>query len=78
MKLVDVKSSAYVEFNDEKSDQDSKFKLGNHVRISKYKKFFTKGYTPDWSKEFFVIKLEILLRGHKTRKLRRNFWDVCK
>ena len=29
---------------------------GNNVRISKYKKFFAKGYVPDWSEEVFVIK----------------------
>ena len=29
---------------------------GNNVRISKYKKFFAKGYVPDWYEEVFVIK----------------------
>ena len=28
----------------------------DHVRISKYKNIFAKGYTPNWSKEVFVIK----------------------
>ena len=29
---------------------------GDHVRISKYKNIFSKGYTPNWSEEVFVIK----------------------
>ena len=31
-------------------------KIGDRARISKYKKMFTKGYTPNWSEEVFVIK----------------------
>ena len=27
-----------------------------HVRISKYKNIFAKGYTPNWSEEILVIK----------------------
>ena len=34
---------------------NSKFKLGDHVRISKYKNILAKGYTPNWSEEIFVI-----------------------
>ena len=33
-----------------------KFKVGDHVRISKYKNIFTKGYMPNWSEEIFIIK----------------------
>lgn len=33
-----------------------KFKVGDNVRISKYKHIFKKGYTPNWSTELFVIK----------------------
>ena len=29
--------------------------LGDNVRISKYKNIFAKGYTPNWSKEIFVV-----------------------
>ena len=36
--------------------QDPKFKIGNIVRISKYKNIFAKGYVPNWSEEVFVIK----------------------
>ena len=38
------------------NDKDPKFKVGDRVRISKYKKIFAKGYTPNWSEEVFVIK----------------------
>ena len=34
---------------------NSKFKLSDHVRISKYKNILAKGYTPNWSEEIFVI-----------------------
>ena len=42
--------------NKEVNDKDSKFKVGDHVRISKYKNIFPKGYTPNWSEEVFVIR----------------------
>lgn len=32
-----------------------KFKTGDHVRISKHREAFTKGYKPNWSNEIFVI-----------------------
>ena len=39
----------------EHNNKNSKFKVGDHVRISKYKNDFAKGYTPNWSEEVFVI-----------------------
>ena len=36
--------------------KDSKVNFGDHVRISKYKNVFGKGYMPNWSEEIFVIK----------------------
>ena len=56
MKPVDVKDNAYIYFGKEVNDKDPKFKVGDHVRISKYKNIFAKGYTPNWSEESFVIK----------------------
>ena len=55
MKPVDVKDNTYVDSKKEVNDKDPKFKVGNHVRISKYKNIFAKGYTPNWSEEVFVI-----------------------
>ena len=37
------------------NNNDPKFKVGDNVRISKYKNIFAKGYTPNWSEEVFVI-----------------------
>ena len=56
IKPVDVKDNTYIGFKKEVNDKDPKFKVGNHVRISKYKNIFAKGYTPNWSEEVFVIK----------------------
>ena len=41
---------------DVKSGTDPKFKVGNHVKISKYKNIFAEGDIPNWSEEVFVIK----------------------
>ena len=56
MKPIDVKDNTYINFKKESNDNNSKFKAGNHVRISKYKNIFAKGYMPNWSEEIFVIK----------------------
>ena len=48
MKPVDVKDDTYVDFKKEVNDKDSKFKVRDHVRISKYKNIFVKEYTPNW------------------------------
>ena len=51
MKPVDVKDNAYIHFGKEVNGKDPKFKVGDHVRISKYKNIFVKGYTPNCSEE---------------------------
>ena len=56
MKPVDVKDNSYIDFKKEVNNKDPKFKVGDHVRISKYKNTFAKGYTPNWSEEVFVVK----------------------
>ena len=56
MKSIDVKDNTYINFGKESNNRDPKFKVGDHVRISKQKKIFAKGYTPNWSEEIFVIK----------------------
>ena len=55
-KPVDVKPRTHIESSKEINYQDPKFKIGNKVRITKYKNIFAKGYTPNWSEEVFVIK----------------------
>ena len=49
MKPVNVKSDSYAEHNVESKEKDPK----NHVRISKHKNIFAKGYAPNWSEEVF-------------------------
>ena len=56
MKRIDVKDNRYINTDKETDDKDSKFKVGDRVRISKYKNIFAKGYTLNWSEEVFVIK----------------------
>ena len=56
MKPIDVKDSTYINADKEINNKDPKFKVGDLVRISKYKNIFAKGYMPNWSEEVFVIK----------------------
>ena len=63
MKPIDVKSDSFAVYNEESNEKDSKFKIGDHVWISKYKNIFAKGYAPNWSEEIFVVK-KILYLGH--------------
>ena len=56
MKPIDVQDNTYINIDKEVNNKDPKFKVGDHVRISKYKNIFGKGYTPNWSEEVFVIK----------------------
>ena len=66
IKPADVKDNAYIDFKKEVNHKDPKFKIADHVRISKYKNIFAKGYTPKWTEEVFVIKkkLKIQFLGH--------------
>ena len=47
MKPIDVKDNTYIDFGKEVNDKDPKFKVGDHVRISKHKNIFAKGFTPN-------------------------------
>ena len=55
MKPVDVRDNTYIDFKKEVNDKDPKVKVGDQLRISKYKNIFAKGYTTNWSEEVFVI-----------------------
>ena len=56
MKPIDVRDNnnkrVYI---DEHNEKRGKFKVGDRVRISKFKNIFAKGYTPNWSKEIFIV-----------------------
>ena len=64
MKPIDVTSDSYAEYNEDSNVTKPKFKVGDHVRISKYKNIFAKGYTQNWSEDAFVVsKIKIQFRG---------------
>ena len=54
-KPIDVTSDSYAEYNEDFNKKYPKFKVGEHVRISKYKNIFAKEYAPNWSEEVFVV-----------------------
>ena len=59
MEPIDVTDDSYAAYNEDFNKKDPKFKVGDHVRISKYKNIFAKGYAPIWSEEVFVaIKIK--------------------
>ena len=55
IKPIYVTSDSYAEYNEDSNKKDPKFKVGDHVRISKYKNIFAKRYAPNWSQEVFVV-----------------------
>ena len=55
IKPIDVTSDSYAEYNKDSYKEDTKFNVGDHVRISKYKNIFAKGYAPSWSEEVFIV-----------------------
>ena len=57
MKPIDVGNNNKRVYIDEHNEKRSRFKVGDRVRISKFKNIFSKGYTPNWSKEIFVNKI---------------------
>ena len=56
MKPINVKNNTYINTSKKIINKDPKFKVGDRVRISKYKNIFAKGYMPNWIEEVFVIK----------------------
>ena len=61
MKPVHAEDNTYIDSIESRSSKEvnnknPKYKLGDYVRISKYKNIFAKGYTPNWSEEVFIIK----------------------
>ena len=55
MKPIDVTHGSYAKYNEYLKKKNSKFKVGCHFKIWKYKNIFAKGYTPNWSEEVFII-----------------------
>ena len=55
MKPSHVTSDSYTECNEDSNEKEPKFKVGELVKISKYKNIFAKGYTQNWSAEVFIV-----------------------
>ena len=55
MKPTDVTGDSYVECNEDSNKKGPKFKVNDHVRLSKYKNIFAKEYVPNWSEEIFIV-----------------------
>ena len=55
MKPIDVTGHSYAEYNENFNKKYPKFKVGDHVTISKHKNIFAKGHIPNWSEEVFVV-----------------------
>ena len=56
LKPIDIGDDSFAEYNEESNEKDPKFKVGVHVRISRYKIVFAKEYDPNWSEEIFIVK----------------------
>ena len=57
MKPIDRKDNTYINIGKEVNNKDPKFKVCDHVRISKYEIVFAKVYAPNCSEDIFVIKI---------------------
>ena len=55
MKPKDVGNNNKRVYIDENNEKRSRFKVGDRVRISKFKNIFAKGYTCNWSREIFIV-----------------------
>ena len=55
IKPTDGKDDNKRVYIDEHNEKDSRFKVADRVRISKSKNIFAKGYTPNWSREIFIV-----------------------
>ena len=55
MKPKDVENNNKRVYIDEHNEKDSRFKVGDRVRISKFENILAKGNTPNWSREIFIV-----------------------
>ena len=87
LKAMEVMDDSYAEYNENSKElnsdkKDPKFKVGDNVRVSKYKNIFAKGYTPNWSEEPFVINkikntvpLTYVISDLNGKKITRSFYE---
>ena len=69
-------NQAYIlTLNKENNKEGSNFKVGDIVRISKYKNIFAKGFVPNWSEEVFVIKKVNVICDVKSEETAPTFYE---
>ena len=74
MNPVDVGDDSFAEYNEKSNEKDPKFKVGDHVRISKYKNIFAKGYTPNWS-EKIIMPWTYIINDLNGEEIVRSFYE---
>ena len=73
MTLIDVKWNTYIDSYKKNNNEDSEFKVDDHVKISTYKNIFAKDYIPNWSEEVLVGKFhEEELQEEKRKKKEKS------
>ena len=82
MKPKDDKNDNLIKYFEEFNKKNPKFEIGDHVRISKYKNVFSKGYLPNWSEEIFIINKvkntvpwPYLINDLKGEEIKRIFYE---
>ena len=75
MTPVDVTSSTIIDFNKENNEEGPKFKVGEHVRISKYKNIFTKVWNCSyWSEE--TVPWTYVIIDFNDEEIVRTFYEI--
>ena len=54
-KPIDVTNDSYTKYSEDFNRKGPKFKVKDHVRISKHENVFAKGYVPNWSEKVFIV-----------------------
>ena len=72
MKPIDVKDNTYINIDKKVNDKDPKFKVANHVRISKYKNIFAKGYNSNWSEDLNDLNGKTIIGTFYEKELQRQ------
>ena len=80
MKPIHVTDDSHAEHNEDFNKKGPEFKVGDHVRISKYKNIFAKGYCPIWLEEVFVVSkikniVPYIINDLNGEKITRSFYE---
>ena len=75
MKRVDIKDNTYIYFKTEIIDKDPKFKVGDHLRVSKYKNIFAKGYTAKVSKIKNTVPWTYVINDFNNEEIIGTFYE---